>query len=143
MATDPFSLPFDEAIDFWRQKVRIPTRRWDDLREGAHARGFMVAGAMRDDILIDFQAAITKAIEEGTSLEEFRKDFDQIVERYGWSYNGSRGWRTRVIYQTNLNTAYQAGRYAQMTHRDLLAYRPLCRYRNGDRRTQRQQHEAW
>src|SRR3546814_21044710 len=72
MATDPFSLPFDEAIDFWRQKVRIPTRRWDDLREGAHARGFMVAGAMRDDILIDFQAAITKAIEEGTRSEERR-----------------------------------------------------------------------
>src|SRR3546814_13218924 len=103
----------------------------------------MVAGAMGDDILIDFQAAITKAIEEGTSLEEFRKDFDQIVERYGWSYNGSRGWRTRVIYQTNLNTAYQAGRYAQMPDPDVLASRPFWRYRHGDSMHPRHQHEAW
>ncbi|SMF85346.1 Phage Mu protein F like protein [Tistlia consotensis] len=140
---DPFGLPFDEAIAYWRQKVPIPTRRWDDLWQGAHTRGFMVAGAMRDDLLADFQVAIGKAIESGSTIEEFRRDFDRIVERYGWTYNGGRGWRTRVIYQTNLDTAYQAGRYAQMTDPDVLSYRPYWRYRHGGSLNPRHQHQAW
>lgn len=137
------SLPFEEAEKFFRDKVNIPTRRWDDLKKGMHARGFMVAGAMRDDMLCDFHTALRKAIEQGTTLEEFRKDFDQVVGRYGWSYNGGRGWRTRVIYDTNLRTSYMAGRYAQMTDPDVLAYRPYWRYRHGDSQRPRPQHLAW
>ena len=37
------ALPFAEQIAFFKQKVNLPTQRWDDL--GAHARGFMLAGA--------------------------------------------------------------------------------------------------
>ena len=36
----------------------------------------MVAGANRDAIVADFRAAVEKAIAEGTTLEQFRKDFD-------------------------------------------------------------------
>jgi hypothetical protein len=136
-------LPFDEAEKFFRGKINIGTRRWDDLKRGEHARGFMVAGAMRDDMLCDFRAALTKAIEQGTTIEEFRRDFDQIVATYGWNYNGGQGWRTRVIYDTNLRTAYQAGRYEQMTDPDVLAYRPYWRYRHGDSRHPRPEHLAW
>ena len=39
-------------------------------------------------------------------VEAFREDFDAIVARLGWDYNGGRDWRTRVIYETNLNTSY-------------------------------------
>lgn len=137
------SLPFDEAEKFFRDKVRIPTQRWDDLKKGQHARGFMIAGAQRDDMLCDFQMALRKAQEQGTTLEAFRKEFDQIVGRYGWSYNGGKGWRTRVIYDTNLRTAYMAGRYKQMTAPDVLAYRPFWRYRHGDSKRPRPQHLAW
>lgn len=137
------SLPFEEAETFFRDKVRIPTRHWDDLKKGQHARGFMIAGAQRDDMLCDFQGALRKAIEQGTTLEAFRADFDQIVSRYGWSYNGGRGWRTRVIYDTNLRTSYMAGRYKQMTDPDVLAYRPFWRYRHGDSQRPRPQHLAW
>jgi hypothetical protein len=137
------NLPFEEAERFFRRKINIPTRRWDDLKRGEHARGFMVAGAQRDDLLCDFHAAIAKGIEQGTTLETFRADFDTIVGNHGWSYNGSRGWRTRVIYDTNLRTAYMAGRYQQMTDPDVLAYRPYWRYRHGDSRRPRVQHLAW
>ncbi|MDG4475429.1 PBECR2 nuclease fold domain-containing protein [Thiovibrio frasassiensis] len=137
------SLPFEEAETFFRNKVRIPTRQWDDLKKGQHARGFMIAGAQRDDMLCDFQTALRKGIEQGTTLEAFRQDFDQIVGRYGWSYNGGRGWRTRVIYDTNLRTSYMAGRYKQMTDPDVLAYRPFWRYRHGDSQRPRPQHLAW
>ncbi|WP_051554369.1 PBECR2 nuclease fold domain-containing protein [Desulfobulbus elongatus] len=141
--TEYGSLPFEEAEQFFRDKLRIPTRRWDDLQRGMHARGFMIAGAMRDDMLCDFQTALLKGIAQGTTLEEFREGFDAIVSRYGWSYNGSRGWRTRVIYDTNLRTAYMAGRYKQMTDPDVLAARPYWRYRHGDSLHPRLIHLSW
>jgi hypothetical protein len=137
------SLPFDTAERFFRDKVNIPTKCWDDLKKGEHARGFMIAGAQRDDLLCDFHGALRKAIEQGTTLEEFRRDFDGIVGRHGWSYKGGRGWRTRVIYDTNLRASYMAGRYQQMTDPDVLAYRPNWRYRHGDSRRPRREHLAW
>jgi phage-Barnase-EndoU-ColicinE5/D-RelE like nuclease2/Phage Mu protein F like protein len=136
-------LPFQEQIDYFRQKVNLPTARWDQLLGGMHARAFTVAGATREDVLSDFRAAVDKAIADGTTLEDFRKDFDGIVARTGWSYKGSRGWRTGVIYRTNVRTAYQAGRYAQMTDPDVLAERPYWRYRHGDSVVPRPQHLAW
>ncbi|MDR3629101.1 MAG: phage minor head protein [Desulfocapsaceae bacterium] len=143
MTVDYGNLPFEEAEKFFRDKVRIPTRRWDDLKHGMHARGFMIAGAQRDDMLCDFQTAIKKAIEQGTTLQEFRNDFNVIVNRYGWSYNGGQGWRTRVIYDTNLRTSYMAGRYKQMTDPDVLAYRPYWMYRHNACTHPRPQHVAW
>lgn len=137
------SLPFDQAIKFFRDKVRLPTQSWTDIWQGMHSRAFVVAGAMRDDLLSDFQSAILKGIEQGTTLQEFRKDFDQIVSRYGWSYNGGRGWRTSVIFNTNLRTSYQAGHYAQMTDPDVLAERPYWRYIAGLSREPRQEHLDW
>jgi hypothetical protein len=143
MTADYGNLPFKEAETFFKDKVRIPTRRWDDLKHGMHARGFMIAGAQRDDMLCDFQTALRKAIEQGTTLETFRGEFDRIVSTYGWSYKGGRGWRTRVIYDTHLRTAHMAGRYKQMTDPDVLAYRPNWMYRHNSSRHPRPQHMAW
>lgn len=74
----------------------------------------MVAGANRDAIVADFRAAVEKAIAGGSTLEDFRKDFDRIVATHGWDYNGGRNWRSRVIYGTNLATSYAAGRWQQL-----------------------------
>lgn len=137
------SLPFEEAIGFFRSKVNIPTERWTDLWQGMHARGFMVAGAAKADLLSDFRAAVDKAIAGQSTLADFRKDFDAIVAKHGWSYKGSRGWRSSVIYQTNVRTAYMAGRYAQMTHPDVLASRPYWQYRHGDSVHPRPLHLSW
>lgn len=132
---------FAEAIDFFRGKVRIPTRRWNDLWRDQHAVGFMVAGAMRDELLADLQGAVDAAIADGESLDQFRSRFDDIVARHGWSYNGGRNWRTRVIFETNLRTAYSAGRWQQAQR--MKRFRPYLRYVAVlDERT-RQQHRHW
>lgn len=136
------SLPFREQIDFFRQKVSLPTRAWTDLWEGMHARAFVVAGAMREELLIDLRGAVDKAISQGTTLAEFRRDFDNLVDRHGWAYNGGRNWRTRVIYETNLRTSYQTGRYQQM--QAAAATRPYWRYRHNDSvEHPRPEHQAW
>lgn len=123
---DPLALPFGEAIQYLRDKVRLPTRGWTDLWEGQHARAFVVAGAMRDSLLASLHQAVTRVIAEGRTLDDFRRDFDQIVAREGWSYRGGRNWRTRVIFETNARMAYAAGHWAQM--QETKARRPWLRY---------------
>ena len=133
--------PFQEAIDFFQSKVRVPTRAYTDLMNQAHSRAFMVAGAMRDDLLCDLQEAIGKAFTAGNTLADFRKDFDSIVAKYGWAYKGGRNWRTRVIYDTNIRTAYSAGHWQQMQAAKKM--RPYGRYVRGQSINPREQHLAW
>lgn len=133
-----FQLPFEEQIRFFRQKLNLPTRHWDDILKAAHDRAFVVAGAMKADLLADLSGAVSRAIADGKSIHWFRQEFKSIVAKNGWQgWTGEetaagRAWRTRVIYTTNLRTSYAAGRYAQLTHPDLLATRPYWRYVHND-----------
>lgn len=142
MAVEYESLPFDEAITFFRGKLKLPTKSWTDIWEGMHSRAFVIAGATKQELLTDFHAAIDKAISDGTTLEDFRKDFDNIVEKHGWTYKGGRGWRTRVIYDTNIRQAYNAGREKQMQNPKLQKFRPYGIYKHGDSAVPRPEHLA-
>lgn len=135
-------LPFQEQIDFFQQKTDLPTRAWTDIYLQEHDRAFVVAGAMKEALIRDLREAVAGGIRDGQSLEWFRQRFDEIVERHGWRYNGGRGWRTRVIYETNLYTSYAAGRLRQM--REIADERPYWTYRHSDWvRYPRPQHVAW
>lgn len=139
--TQPIGLPFQEAIDFFRRKLDLQTPAWDTIQKGQHAVAFTVAGAMQAELLADLRGAVDKALAGGGTLAEFRAEFDAIVKRHGWSHKGSPGWRSRVIFETNLRTAYAAGIWEQ-AHRTKLD-RPYLRYvAVMDKRT-RPQHEAW
>lgn len=137
------SLPFLEAIEWLRQKLNMPSRSWRDVLDAHHEWAFTVAGMTKAEMLQDVRGAIDKAISEGTTLNDFRKTFDEVVERSGWSYNGTRAWRTQTIFRTNLSTAYAAGRYRQMTEPQVLSRRPYWLYRHGDPVVPREQHLAW
>lgn len=142
---DALSLPPERAIAFFRQKVNTPTHAWDDLRHGAHARAWSVAGVQAQDMLADIRAAMDKAIAQGTTLAEFRKDIGPLLGRLGWDERGAQyvAWRTRTVYETNMRTAYAAGRYAEMTQPDVLAARPFWRYRHSGKKDFRQEHKDW
>jgi uncharacterized protein with gpF-like domain len=138
-----FALPFEEQIAFFKKKINIPTRKWDDLWKAEHAKGFMIAGAAKADLLNDFRQAVDKAISGGSTLADFRKEFDGIVEKHGWSYKGGRNWRTRVIYDTNVRTSYTAGRWQQLQDPDVKKFYGYLVYRHGDSRVPRPLHLAW
>lgn len=138
---DPFSTHPVEAIDFLRKKLNVPTRAWTDLWQEQHSVAFTVAGAQSDALVADFHDAVNDAIQNGRTLADFRKDFDRIVADHGWSYHGSPGWRSRVIFQTNLRTAYAAGRWEQIQR--VKDDRPYLRYvAVMDART-RAEHRDW
>ncbi|KAA8387881.1 hypothetical protein FOH24_12930 [Acetobacter tropicalis] len=132
-----------EAISFFRKKINMPSKRWGELEAQAHGTQFAVAGATSKALLDDFRVALNKALVEGTTLAEFRKDFDRIVQKHGWSYNGSPGWRSAIIYETNLSSAYAAGRYREMTTPEALDIYPYWRYRHHACEHPRPAHVAW
>lgn len=142
---------FEEQIAAFALRLElVGTERYDDLRAQEHYRAFAVAGAMKADLLADLREAVRVAIVDGGTIQQFRKDFQQIVERHGWhgwTGEGTRlgeAWRTRVIYQTNARKSYSAGRYAQLTDPTVTAVLPYWRWRHsGLARDPRPEHQAW
>lgn len=142
MAVSATSLPFREQNEFLRRKLNLPTNGWTDVYGRENDYAFVVAGANRDDLVADFHQAVQRAIEGGTTLEAFRRDFDRIVATHGWSYNGGRNWRSRVIYETNMRSSYMAGRYEQLMA--VREQRPYWQYLHSDAvENPRPEHEAW
>lgn len=128
---------FAEQIAFLRRKLNLPSETWRDIERAAHDRAFIVAGAMKADLLADLRKAVDQAV-QGGSIGEFRKQFAAAIAKHGWTgwtgegTKAGEAWRTRVIYQTNMLTSYAAGRRAQLLDPDLLSRRPYWRYVHAD-----------
>jgi len=118
----------EEAIEFFKSKGYEITWNWDDMAQEAHTRAFTVAKATSLDILKDIRGGLDKALEEGTTFRDFQKDLEPRLRAKGWwgvqegvdadgnptSVQLGSPWRLKTIFQTNMQTAYMAGRERQM-----------------------------
>ncbi|MBT9137666.1 MAG: hypothetical protein DDT31_00204 [Syntrophomonadaceae bacterium] len=95
---------------------------------------------MKGALLQDIRSEVERALREGKSREDFKTEFNQIVDRRGWS--GDRDWRASIIYQTNLRQAYGDGRCRQMNDPDVISARPYRMWVHGDSRVPRPEHRA-
>lgn len=137
------NLPFESAIAFFRSKLNLPVETWDAIWGEMHGQAFTVAGATDEAILESFRVAVDKAISTGSTLATFKKDFNGIVETFGWGINGSAAWRAAVIYNTNLSVAYQRGHWQAMTDPDVVKVRPFLRYIRSRSAEPRAEHLRW
>lgn len=145
MATDlqvrGFGVKFSEAIDYLKGKLPETSQAHDDLAGPVHGKVYTLAGSTKTDLVRDIHNSITGALENGRTITDFRKDFDKAVQEHGWQYKGKRGWRTSVIFDTNMRSARMAGRWKQL--QDGKDRRPYLQYRTaGDARV-RPQHRQW
>ena len=131
--------PFKQAVEFLRQKVPMGTKEWRDAVRQMHDRSFVVAGEMKTEVLEDIQAALLKGLEEGDEAG-FRQEFDRLVTSGKWTGDPElltddkkRGWRSKIIYRTNMATAHAAGRRKQQIA--LLDVLPFWQYRHAATRT--------
>lgn len=124
---------FREQIDFLTRKQPVPTRAWTDKMKGDHDRAFVVAGVTDMAMLEEFQTAIVNAA-RGSDINAFAADFDRLVAKYGWNYNGERNWRIRTIFETNIRTSHMAGRLRQMRDPDMVKAMPYWQYVHAETR---------
>jgi uncharacterized protein with gpF-like domain len=125
-----------EAMEFLSRKENIATDRWDDLKYGEHSHAFTVAHSVEANVVDSIHGLLNKAMANGESFGAFKKGMLEMMEKEGW-YGGNGhtkedkayiNWRLRVIYDTNMKTAFSAGRERQQTrHADM---RPLWVYKS-------------
>ncbi|ACL05244.1 phage head morphogenesis protein, SPP1 gp7 family [Desulfatibacillum aliphaticivorans] len=100
--------PFKEAMDYFRDKA------------------FRIAGVASADLLDMVKAEILKAMESGSTLEQFMAVMPALFESRG--YTALKPWRVNTIWRTNMQVSYQGGRYRQLTSPAIRAARPYWRY---------------
>ena len=112
------------AIKYFRNKKNSPSFDWYEIWEESHQKTFTVAKAMREDILNDIRTSLDKALSEGKTFQEFKKELKPILQKKGWwgeqivvDSNGvaekvqlGSMHRLKTIYSVNMQTSYMAGR---------------------------------
>ena len=144
----------EAAIAYFRAKGYQIAWSWLDVWQEAHAKAFTVAGVMKLDVLQDIRSAVDTALAKGETYSEFENQLKPTLQAKGWWGRNAQidmntgamagqaltAWRLKTIFQTNLQTAYQAGRYqsfmGNVTDRPYWMYVAVM-----DRRT-RPQHAA-
>jgi hypothetical protein len=116
---------FDEAIAFFRDRVPLTDDEWNALTEAAHAKAFKVAGLSDLDLVTQVWEAIGKAIEEGSTFDDFKAAIGDKVKAAWAGTVDNPAWRLETIFRTNTQGAYGAGRYKQMMDPAVLKFRPF------------------
>jgi SPP1 gp7 family putative phage head morphogenesis protein len=120
---------FQQAIKAFRKKVPMPETEWDLLDEAEREFAFKVGGVAQADVVTDVWLAIDKAIDEGTSLDEFKATVgDQLEAAWGEADPA----RIETIFRTNTQTAYTHGRHEIFSHPQVKKARPYWRWDDVD-----------
>ena len=149
-------LPHREAIAYFDSKGYAPQlqrfHHLDHWRE-EHARNWVVAKAMRDDVAQLLREEMRRALVEGRTMAQFQADLAPKLQAMGWwgrqpmtdPLTGEASdvqlgsmRRLKVIFDTNMRTAHAAGHWAaiQRTKKSF----PWLQYIQVDRPTKRHDH---
>ncbi|UJX42978.1 minor capsid protein [Desulfovibrio sp. JY] len=101
-----------QAIQFLQDKVSVTRAQFDRLSDAAKARAFVVSGLARADMVETVRRSMLEAMENGTPLKEWKATVSQALDAAG--FTGERPLRLETIFRTNVQSAYMAGRYAEM-----------------------------
>lgn len=116
----------EEAIRYFEDKGYTIGFNWHDVEARAHATAFTVAGVLKQDVLTDVRNGLSDALANGKTLAEFKKDLIPTLQHKGWMGKGLVAdadgvlegkqltpRRLDTIFQTNMQAAYNAGRYEE------------------------------
>lgn len=144
------NLPPKEAIKYFEKKTNNKvTYNWYDMLQEDHTKAFTVAKSTVANILTDIRTEVEKSLKEGRTFHQFKKDLLPILEKKGWTgfktdpETGKRielgtPRRLQIIYNTNLRTAYSAGRYKAFL--DNAENRPYWQYKTQNDELVRKSH---
>lgn len=139
---DWLKLSFQEALSHQSEKIALPAEEIDRLAAEYHDFAFVVAGLARADLSSDLLWLIEHAIADGTSVEDFKQQFDRLIGRKGWQPSGNKNSRLYTIFDTNIRRAQAAGKIKQARSPEMLQRRPYWMWMWRDSVQPRPHHQA-
>jgi SPP1 gp7 family putative phage head morphogenesis protein len=127
-AAPPDPARFDEAVDFFRRRVPMPKAQWLKLGTEARQRGFTVADVAQLDVIHQVWLALDDSIARGSTFAEFQATVGETLKAEWQGGVANPPARVETIFRTNVMTANNAGRHAQMTDPVVAARRPFWQY---------------
>lgn len=129
---------FKSAAEFLSSKEAVPMEVYKELEKKSRDRAFSVSHYTSAEVLNQFLRELVDAVEDGTTYDTFLENMNTFLERNG--YTAVNPWHASVIFETNVQTAYNAGHYETM--QKAKKYRPYWQYKTaGDGRV-RETHAA-
>lgn len=129
---------FQNAVDFLESREAVDAQTYKILEKRARDRAFTVSGYTSGEVLNTFLRVLADAVEEGTTMEAFRKQMNTFLTDNG--YEGINPFHADVIFRTNVQTAYMAGHYESMM--EAKAFRPYWQYKTAGDGAVRESHAA-
>ena len=118
-------LPFDEAIEYFKHLLPMKEQEFYAIADEAKAMAFTVSALAQEEAIADAFRLVQRAIEQGQSLGEFKKEFERRMAAHGVGLTDSY---IETVYRTNIQRAYNVGRYRQMTMPGVVKARPYWQY---------------
>ncbi len=131
---------FKSAVNFLKGKKALTAEEYALLDDESRARAFSVSGYSSLQVLQEFLDEVTKASEEGTTMEAFRKTMNEFLVNHG--YEADNPWHLDTIFRTNMQTAFNAGHYNSMTDETTKKLRPYWQYKTAGDGEVRQSHQV-
>lgn len=124
---------YDEAIRAFRARVPLTDPEFRKLEADQRQRAFWVAGVTQARTVQEVMDSIGRAIENGTTLEEFKAEAGaKLAEAWG----GANAPRLETVFRTNVMGAYNGGRTEVFDDPEIRKARPYLRFEAvGDSRT--------
>ena len=138
LAVTPSPLTMDAAARFWQDKILLGPSKFSQLSDDAKIRAFGISGIAKGAELTTVFNSLQAAIEKGISFSDFKKECAEIFARRGWT--GKRDWRVQNIFRTNIQTAYNSGRW--QSQKEKAGTFPYLQYNAVNDRRTRPTHKA-
>lgn len=129
---------------------------WRDVAREEHLAAFVVAKAMKADILADLHGGLLQAHHDGWTKERYVAELRPLLQAKGWwgkkrqvdPLTGEERLvqlgspqRLRTIYDTNIRMSHAAGRWERFMAS--ASTRPFLQYHHTPQAHPRQEHQAW
>ena len=133
---DITSLAPDEALEEFGKRQLVSKAEFTKMLARERARSFTVAGIVDKDLLNSTRLLITKAIDQGWSIQDFQRGLREANIKYTGTAFGTaakagepiKPYHAETILRTNFTTIYNRGRMALMNDPDVVEFVPAYQY---------------
>lgn len=115
---------FEEAAGWFRNRVPYTAEELGKLDDKARAHAFWIAGGLELSAVQTVFDEIAKSIDKGGSLEDFKRSIRDVLG----SKLGIAGHHLETVFRNATQSAYNAGRWYQLTDPELKLGRPYLLY---------------